>query len=64
MDDWRFSRKLVLNLGIRYDGYGTFVVESRGGEPAGMFSLDGLRDPVNFIWAPLRDPRLETSVRW
>jgi hypothetical protein len=56
-DDWRLNQKLILNLGLRYDRYGTLVVEPRGGEDAGFFNFDGLLDPINFIWGPLRDPR-------
>ena len=56
-DDWRVNRKLVLNLGIRYDSYGAFVAKGKfDNSPGALFNLDGLLDPVNFIWGPLRDP--------
>jgi len=84
-DDWRVSRKLVLNLGVRYDRYGHFVARPWDGEPlpeshpekaqerwggfvakplnwppgtpASLVNLDGLIDPQNFVWGPLRDPK-------
>lgn len=56
-DDWRATRKLVLNLGLRYDRYGAFVAKGKFADtPAAFFNLDGLLDPANFIWGPLRDP--------
>jgi hypothetical protein len=54
-DDWRVSRRLVLNLGLRYDRYSAFNPKARySNQPAGLFNLDGLLDSVNFIWGPLR----------
>jgi len=55
-DDWRMSRKLVLNLGLRYDRYGHLVTGplKEGGSDVGNYNLDGLRDSVNFVWGPLR----------
>jgi len=56
-DDWRVNRKLVLNLGLRYDRYGQYVAKAWHQDlPAGLFNLEGLLDPVNFTWGPLRDP--------
>ncbi len=56
-DDWRATRKLVLNLGVRYDRYGAFVAKGKFKDtPGALFNLDGLRDSVNFMWGPLRDP--------
>lgn len=76
-DDWRVNQKLVLNLGVRYDRYGHFVIRPWEGEygralqsynlppdvekslenklPMGLYNFDGLLDPVNFNWGPLRD---------
>ena len=57
-DDWRVNRKLVLNLGTRYDRYGHYTGYTRyDNQPAGLFNLDGLIDAVNFVWGPPRDPQ-------
>jgi hypothetical protein len=54
-DDWRVNRKLVLNLGLRYDRYGAFSAKPRfENQPHGTPNFDGLLDSVNFIWGPLR----------
>jgi outer membrane receptor protein involved in Fe transport len=75
-DDWRVNRKLVLNLGVRYDRYDNLVVRKWEGDfgrslssydlspeaqknlnvRMAIFNMDGLIDPVNFKWGPLRDP--------
>jgi hypothetical protein len=54
-DDWRVNRKLVLNLGLRYDRFGHFVVKPwHDNLPACLCNLDGLLDAVNFKWGALR----------
>lgn len=54
-DDWRVNRKLVLNLGLRYDRYDHYVAKPWHEDlPACLCNLDGLLDSVNFIWGPLR----------
>jgi hypothetical protein len=55
-DDWRIHPKLVINLGLRYDYFSKFVAEPRTEAPAGLFNLDGLRDPATFAFGPFRDP--------
>ena len=55
-DDWRVSRKLVLNLGIRWDFFRKMVAESTSpGDEFGFYNLDGLRDD-QFNFGPMRDP--------
>jgi hypothetical protein len=55
-DDWRVNRKLVLNLGLRYDRFGAFIATGKPPEDlTAIYNPDGLLDPVNFIWGPLRD---------
>ena len=55
-DDWRLSRKLVVNLGLRYDRFGAFVATGKPPEDlTALYNFDGLLDPINFTWAPLRD---------
>ena len=55
-DDWRVNRKLVINLGLRYDFYSHLVVESRAeGVEYGFYNLDGLLDD-KFTFGPPRDP--------
>lgn len=57
-DDWRVSRRLVLNLGLRYDRFGAFVATGKPpDERMGIYNFDGLLDSVNFRWGPLRDPK-------
>jgi Carboxypeptidase regulatory-like domain/TonB-dependent Receptor Plug Domain len=54
-DDWRVSRKLVLNLGLRYDRFGHYVPKPwHKNLPVVLGNFDGLLDPVNFVWGPLR----------
>ena len=54
-DDWRITPKLTLNLGIRYDDYRNFAIKPTDSRfPAGIFNFDGLKDPINFIFGPLR----------
>lgn len=56
-DDWRVTSRLVLNLGVRYDYFSNFVAEPVTELPAGLFNLDGLRDPAAFVFGPFRDPK-------
>lgn len=55
-DDWRVNRKLVLNLGLRYDFFSKMVAKSRveGGD-YGFYNLDGLVDS-QFHFGPPRSP--------
>jgi hypothetical protein len=53
-DDWRVSRKLVLNLGVRYDYFNHMLVESRDSTEANLYNLDGLRT-YDFQFGPFRD---------
>ena len=55
-DDWRITPRLVLNLGLRYDYFSNFVAKPASDFPAGLFNLDGLRDPETFTFGPFRDP--------
>jgi TonB dependent receptor len=55
-DDWRVTRKLVLNLGLRLDNYHAFVATGKPPDDlTALYNFDGLVDPVNFTWAALRD---------
>ncbi|MBI4474745.1 MAG: TonB-dependent receptor, partial [Acidobacteria bacterium] len=54
-DDWSMTRKLVLNLGLRYDRYDNFATKPwNEDQPSVLPNFDGLLDAVNFIWGPLR----------
>jgi hypothetical protein len=54
-DDWRTSRKLTLNLGLRYDRYGHYQVKPwHENLPASLPNFDGLLDAQRYIWGPLR----------
>lgn len=55
-DDWRVNRKLVLNLGLRYDFFSKMVARSRvEGAEYGFYNLDGLLDN-KFNFGPPRSP--------
>ena len=55
-DDWRVSRKLVLNLGLRYDRFGAFIATGRPPDDlTAIYNPDGLLDSDRFIWGKLRD---------
>jgi len=55
-DDWRATRKLVLNLGLRYDRFGAFVATGKPPEDqTAIYNPNGLLNSDKFIWGPLRD---------
>jgi hypothetical protein len=59
-DDWRVNRKLVLNLGLRYDRFGHFVPHALHPDDPfgfiGVFNLDGFCGCKDFVWTgKLRD---------
>jgi len=53
-DDWRVNRRLVLNLGVRYDRFGHFVAKAlhpeNPYETIGVFNLDGFCGCPDFVW--------------
>jgi len=56
-DDWRFSPRLVLNVGLRYDFYTHNVSEPTTKVAAGFFNLEPPKDWRKFDFGPYRDPR-------
>jgi len=54
-DDWRIRHNLVINLGVRWDGFSKFVAKPTDERaPAYLWNLDGLLDN-QFNFGPLRD---------
>src|SRR5262249_46214607 len=57
-DDWRFSQKLVLNLGLRYERYEkVFVKPFHSDLPACVCNQGPLIDAVAQTWGPPLDPK-------
>jgi len=56
-DDYRLSKNLVINLGLRYDYYSNQAPKPKknGGEGTGFYNPDGLLDH-DFHVGPIRDP--------
>jgi outer membrane receptor protein involved in Fe transport len=55
-DNWRFSPRLTLNLGVRYDYSSKYVAHPRvKGQDFGLYNLDGLLDS-QFHFGPVRSP--------
>jgi len=55
-DNWRLSKRLTLNMGVRYDYDSTFVATPRkAGQDFGLYNLDGLLDN-RFDFGPVRNP--------
>jgi outer membrane receptor protein involved in Fe transport len=55
-DDYRVTKNLVLNLGLRYDYYSNLVVHaSPNGQGTGFYNPNGLIDS-NFDVGPIRNP--------
>ena len=52
-DDWRISRKLVLNLGLRYDYFDHMVAEGLNGGPP-HFAIASFSDFARFALSPFR----------
>jgi outer membrane receptor protein involved in Fe transport len=54
-DDWRITKNLVINLGVRYDYFGRYFAEPTDPKaPAYLWNLDGLLDG-QYHFGPVRD---------
>ncbi|MGH8245279.1 MAG: TonB-dependent receptor domain-containing protein, partial [Gammaproteobacteria bacterium] len=72
-DDWRVSRRLVVNLGLRYDYFSNYVAYGKDQNnpflSAGLFNPDGILDsrfrigPVRPIDNPIEPDRLNLGPR-
>jgi hypothetical protein len=58
-DDWRVNKRLVLNLGLRYDYYGTMHVYPTSDLPVEIVNLDSAKSltPQRVEFGSLRDPQ-------
>src|SRR5205823_9353616 len=55
-DDWRVNKRLVLNLGLRYDYYPSFRYKATGNEEAVINNLGNPTDLRKMDFGPPRDP--------
>ena len=55
-DDWRLSNRFVLNLGLRYDYYGTIKVTPTTDVPVEIVNYENATDLRKLDFGPLRDP--------
>jgi outer membrane receptor protein involved in Fe transport len=56
-DDWRFGGKFVLNLGLRYDYYGTIHVVPTTDVAVEIVNFEDPTDLRKLDFGPLRDPQ-------
>jgi outer membrane receptor protein involved in Fe transport len=55
-DNWRITKRLTLNLGVRYDYDSKYIAHPRvQGQDFGLYNLNGLLDS-QFHFGPVRDP--------
>jgi len=57
-DDWRVSRKLVVNLGLRYDYFGKYTANGTNGGGPHVYNPDGILNSQFAIgpFRPVNDP--------
>ncbi|HYR90512.1 MAG TPA: TonB-dependent receptor [Terriglobia bacterium] len=56
-DDWRVNKKLVLNLGLRYDSYSTISIAPTTSTPAEIVNLEPPTDLRKMDFGAFRDPK-------
>jgi outer membrane receptor protein involved in Fe transport len=56
-DDWRVNKRLVLNLGLRYDNYSTISIRPTTETPAEIVNLEPATDLRKMDFGAFRDPK-------